>query len=90
MPSRFSGGWGQIIKSFGDRVTAASILALIMPLLAVTAIAIKLGSRGPVVFCQRRYGFDNEVIGVSRFRSTYTGRPGVTPVGRVLQRTSLD
>jgi lipopolysaccharide/colanic/teichoic acid biosynthesis glycosyltransferase len=65
------------------------------------AIAVKLDSRGPVLFKQSRYGFNNEKIDVYKFRSMYVdqldaaaGRlvtrndPRVTRVGRFIRRTS--
>jgi lipopolysaccharide/colanic/teichoic acid biosynthesis glycosyltransferase len=68
-----------------------------------TAIAIKLNSKGPVLFMQKRHGFNNEVINVFKFRSMYTdqcdptaraavtkGDPRVTRVGRFIRKTSID
>eukprot|EP01035_Chromulina_nebulosa_P013182 gene13182-17529_t len=68
-----------------------------------TGIAIKLDSKGPVLFRQKRYGFNNEVINVLKFRSMYTemsdptarnavtkNDPRVTPVGRFIRKTSID
>jgi lipopolysaccharide/colanic/teichoic acid biosynthesis glycosyltransferase len=67
------------------------------------AIAIKLDSRGPVFFRQKRYGFNNELIEVFKFRSMYVDQcdvtaaklvtkddPRVTRVGRFIRKTSLD
>jgi len=69
----------------------------------LTALAIKLDSRGPVLFKQKRYGFNNELIEVYKFRSMYVeqsdataaklvtkGDPRVTRVGRFIRKTSLD
>ncbi|MDH3663091.1 MAG: undecaprenyl-phosphate glucose phosphotransferase [Alphaproteobacteria bacterium] len=97
-------GWGLILKGMEDRVLAGLILLLISPLLLLITVLIKLDSRGPVLFRQKRYGFNNEVIEVLKFRSMYTDRcspdshvpqatkedPRVTRVGRFLRRTSLD
>jgi Undecaprenyl-phosphate glucose phosphotransferase len=96
-------GWNYIVKSMEDRVLAAAILVLIMPLLLVLCALIKLDSRGPVLFRQKRYGFNNEVIEVFKFRSMYIDHcddqavpqatrddPRVTRIGRILRRTSLD
>ncbi len=68
-----------------------------------TAIAIKLDSPGPVLFKQKRHGFNNEVIDVFKFRSMYTDKsdptarnavtkndPRVTKVGRFIRKTSID
>jgi lipopolysaccharide/colanic/teichoic acid biosynthesis glycosyltransferase len=71
--------------------------------MAVVAILIKLDSPGPVLFKQRRHGFNNENIEVFKFRSLYTdktdhdvrqsvtkGDPRVTRVGRFIRKTSID
>ncbi|MDX2260037.1 MAG: undecaprenyl-phosphate glucose phosphotransferase [Hyphomicrobiaceae bacterium] len=95
--------WGAIAKSFFDRVIAAVAIVLLSPVLAAVALAVRLDSRGPVLFRQKRYGFNNELIEVLKFRSMYTDRcdaaaaklvtkddPRVTPVGRFIRKTSLD
>ncbi len=71
--------------------------------MAAVALAIRLDSRGPVLFKQKRYGFNNELIEVYKFRSMYADRcdaaaprlvtkddPRVTQVGRFIRKTSLD
>ncbi len=96
-------GWSSLTKAVEDRVLAVLFLALLSPLLAAVAVAIKLDSRGPVLFKQRRYGFNNQLIEVWKFRTmfadktdedceqqTVKGDPRVTRVGRFLRRTSLD
>ena len=72
-------------------------------MLALIALAVKLNSRGPALFKQIRYGFNNEEIDVYKFRSMYVeqtdadgikqvtrGDPRVTRVGRFIRKTSLD
>ncbi len=79
------------------------MLVLAAPLMALIAIAIRLDSKGPVFFKQRRYGFNNELIEVLKFRSLYVDAsdasaasssprddPRVTRVGRFIRKTSLD
>ncbi|MEA3594700.1 sugar transferase, partial [Staphylococcus aureus] len=67
----------------------------------VCAILIKLGSRGPVLYRQTRYGLDGKPFQIWKFRSMYVARDDgsvqatkgdsrVTPIGRILRRTSLD
>jgi exopolysaccharide biosynthesis polyprenyl glycosylphosphotransferase len=93
----------QILKSVFDRTIALLALLLLSPVMALVALAIRLDSRGPVLFRQKRLGFNNELIDVWKFRSMYTDRtdanasrlvtrddPRVTPVGRFIRRTSLD
>ena len=95
--------WSVALKLVEDRLLAGMMILLLSPLLTVIAIAIKLDSRGPVLFRQTRYGFNNEKISVYKFRSMYvdqTDEDGVKSVtrddrrvtrfGRFLRRTSLD
>lgn len=96
-------GWGSIVKRVEDKVIGALILLMISPLMLIIAIAVKLDSKGPVFFKQNRYGFNNKLIGVLKFRSMYVddedtdastlvtkNDPRVTRVGAFLRRTSLD
>ncbi|WP_231573599.1 undecaprenyl-phosphate glucose phosphotransferase [Thermopetrobacter sp. TC1] len=97
------GTWGWFVKEVFDRVVAALLLILFAPVMAAVALAIKLESPGPVLFRQKRYGFNNELIEVYKFRSMYVDRcdanasrlvtkddPRVTRVGRFIRKTSLD
>ncbi|MFX8891468.1 sugar transferase, partial [Acinetobacter baumannii] len=59
------------LKSAFDRVVGAIILVLLAPVMAIVALAIKLDSPGPVLFLQKRYGFNNERIDVFKFRSLF-------------------
>lgn len=89
-------------KRLEDLVIGGAILALISPLLLVIALGVKLTSAGPVIFKQRRYGLNGEVVEVWKFRSmtvcddgesVVQARKGdcrVTPFGAFLRRTSLD
>ncbi len=98
-------GWDGIVKSVEDRVLASLILLLVSPLMLCIALGVKLSSPGPVFFRQKRYGFNNEIIEVFKFRSMYVERceaesgpieqarrtdPRITPFGALLRRTSLD
>jgi Undecaprenyl-phosphate glucose phosphotransferase len=97
--------FGQVLlKSAIDKTLAALMLLVGAPLLLALAAAIKLDSRGPVLFRQNRYGFGDRVIGVYKFRtmcaeaSDHNGvvchqgpnDPRVTRVGHFLRRWSLD
>ena len=88
---------------FDKIVGVLALLALAPVMLRWSPLAIKLDSRGPVLFRQKRYGFNNELIEVFKFRSMYTDRcdanaaklvtkddPRVTRVGRFIRKTSLD
>jgi len=96
-------GWGLFLKNVFDRVVAGMAIVLLAPLMLAVAAAIKIESRGPVIFKQKRYGFNNQLIEVFKFRSMYANRcdtnattlvskgdPRVTRVGRFIRRTSLD
>ncbi|MBB4015925.1 Undecaprenyl-phosphate glucose phosphotransferase [Chelatococcus caeni] len=95
--------WDLVLKWLFDKVVGAILLMLLSPLLLLTALAVKLDSPGPVLFRQKRYGFNNELIEVFKFRSMYVdqsdataarlvtkGDPRVTRVGRIIRKTSLD
>ena len=64
-------GWNYLIKTFEDRLLALIIVILILPLIAFIAIAIKFDSPGPELFRQKRFGFNNNVISVWKFRTMY-------------------
>ena len=95
--------WGSVTKWVFDKIVGTLALFFLAPLMLAVAVAIKLDSRGPVLFRQKRYGFNNELVEVFKFRSMYTDRcdanavrlvtkndPRVTPVGRFIRKTSLD
>ncbi|MFN8830481.1 MAG: undecaprenyl-phosphate glucose phosphotransferase [Labrys sp. (in: a-proteobacteria)] len=95
--------WDSIIKRLFDLFFGTLILLMVSPIMIATAIAIKLDSKGPVFFRQKRYGFNNEAIEVWKFRSLYAEMsdfsaaklvtkddPRVTRVGRFIRKTSID
>lgn len=95
--------WDTIIKRVFDLLFAALALALLSPVMLITALAIRLDSPGPVLFRQKRYGFNNELIEVLKFRSMYHEKTDanaaklvtrndsrVTRVGRFIRKTSID
>lgn len=85
-----------------DVCVAGLALLVLSPLLFVVALAIRLESRGPVLFSQIRYGWDNRPFRVYKFRSMWTERcdsgsrqcvendPRVTPLGAILRKTNID
>ncbi len=96
-------GWRQFVKFLEDRIIAGLIFLMILPVMAVIAILIKLDSKGPVLFTQNRYGFNNQLIKVYKFRSMYSDKTDanaeklvtrndsrITKIGAFLRRTSLD
>jgi Undecaprenyl-phosphate glucose phosphotransferase len=95
--------WDMVTKWILDRVVGILLLILSAPLFAMIAIAIKLDSKGPIFFRQKRFGFNNQQIDVLKFRSLHhhfsdplaarvvtRNDPRVTRVGRFIRKTSLD
>ena len=95
--------WDLVMKWTFDHFVGGIILLLAAPLLALVALAVKLDSPGPVLFRQKRFGFNNERIDVFKFRSLYHDQADplatrvvtkndsrVTRVGRFIRKTSLD
>jgi len=92
----------QATKRFADVTLAALGLALTLPFMALIAVAIKLDSRGPVLFRQRRVGQNGRIFVLNKFRSMTVDAekagavwatrndPRVTRVGRWLRLTRLD
>jgi exopolysaccharide biosynthesis polyprenyl glycosylphosphotransferase len=62
-------GWQFAVKHALDRLVAAALILLLTPLLLVSVIAVKLSSRGPVFFRQRRVGRDGRPFDLLKFRS---------------------
>src|SRR5262249_54496989 len=91
-----------IVKRAFDLIFASCSLIILSPLFLVISIAIKLDSRGPVLFRQKRHGFNNEEIRVFKFRSMTTiedgdrfseairNDPRVTRIGRIMRSTNID
>ena len=95
--------WDLVMKWMFDHFAGAIVLLLAAPVMALVALAIKLDSPGPVLFRQKRFGFNNERIDVFKFRSLYHDQADpmaakvvtkndsrVTRVGRFIRKTSLD
>src|ERR671924_1277691 len=95
-----SHGLGDAAKRAFDVVVAALLLVLAGPLILVLAAAIKLESRGPVLFRGRRVGLHGREFRIAKFRKMYDGARGpaltasddgrFTRMGRFLARTKLD
>lgn len=96
-------GFYRAVKRFLD-VTASFLgLVLLSPLLLTVSILIKIDSRGPVIFRQKRIGRNGKVFGIYKFRSmcvgaektgsgVYSGKGDarVTRIGKILRATSID
>jgi Undecaprenyl-phosphate glucose phosphotransferase len=95
--------WDVVMKWLFDKLIGGLMLVCALPAMAAIALIIKLESRGPILFKQKRYGFNNDLIEVYKFRSMYAETadatasklvtkddPRVTRVGRIIRKTSLD
>lgn len=95
--------WDFVLKWIFDKVVALIAIILLSPLMLAAALAVKFTSKGPIIFKQKRHGFNNELIEVYKFRSMYTEMsdadasklvtkddPRVTPVGRFIRKSSID
>jgi Undecaprenyl-phosphate glucose phosphotransferase len=95
--------WDIVMKYLFDKIVGMLCLVLVAPVMLLVAIAVRANSRGPILFKQKRYGFNNELVEVYKFRSMYFDQldydavklvtrddPRVTPVGRFIRKTSLD
>ena len=96
-------GWNSVVKWVEDKSIALVLIVLLSPVWLLTALAVKLSSRGPILFRQDRLGFYNEPIQIYKFRTMYheaqdadaetlvtRGDLRVTSVGRILRRFSID
>ncbi len=95
-------GPDRFIKRAFDVVVSATLLLCLLPVIVVIAIAIKLGSRGPILYRQTRMGLDGHTFRMIKFRTMRVDaeRDGPrwanadddrrTRLGRILRRTSLD
>jgi Undecaprenyl-phosphate glucose phosphotransferase len=92
-----------LVKRIEDVVMAGFCLLVTLPLMLMIALSIKLDSRGPVLFSQKRLGANNLPFDLLKFRSMYVeqtdplghqltraGDPRITRVGKFLRITSLD
>ncbi len=91
-----------MVKRTFDLAIGIPALVGLLPLFLLVAVAIKLDSKGPVFFLQRRYGFNQATFRIVKFRSmsvaeddravrqAVRGDPRVTRVGRILRRFNID
>ena len=91
-----------MLKRLFDLIAASAGLLVLSPLLAAIAVMVRAGSPGPAIHWSRRVGRNNRPFAMPKFRTMRTDAPEVpthlltdpdrwvTPLGRVLRRTSLD
>jgi exopolysaccharide biosynthesis polyprenyl glycosylphosphotransferase len=96
--------WDAVIKEAEDYVIGGVVTLLLLPVLALVAVAIKLDNPGPVIFKQRRHAFNNHEFDIYKFRTmrwnptaatenlrqTCRNDDRITRVGRFLRASSLD
>ena len=91
----------ELLKRTLDLLTVCATLPLTLPLMAITALSIRLESGGPVFFTQQRMGFQCQPFTVYKFRSMYTDQQGsgytvdgedprITRVGKVIRKYRVD
>ena len=91
------------IKRALDVIISLTALIVLSPVLALIALLIRLESKGPVIFKQKRFGKNKEFFEILKFRTMRTDAPRdvptndlrgavsyITPLGGVLRKTSLD
>ncbi|CEN94070.1 MAG: sugar transferase [Paeniclostridium sordellii] len=94
------------IKNIIDRVFGLVLLILLSPVLLIISILIKIDSKGPVIFKQKRLGKNGQIFEIYKFRTMYVNAPDlrnedgstfnsdddprVTKIGKFLRKTSLD
>jgi Undecaprenyl-phosphate glucose phosphotransferase len=101
--NRRVGGEAEIIKWLEDIILATILLILLAPALISIAILVKMDSPGPIIFRQRRLGYNNQIFEILKFRTMHRAvsdngdlrqatqhDPRVTRIGKYLRRASLD
>jgi len=95
-------GFRGVLKRCTDITFTLAGMIAVLPVMLLLALLIRVTSRGPVIFKQRRYGLDGHEIVVYKFRSMYVAEDGdeiwqatrddprITPIGKILRSYSLD
>ena len=96
-------GWNRVIKRSFDLTMTASSLAILSPFFIIVAILVKITSRGPILYIQKRVGMDGKVFNMYKFRTmridaeknsgpvwAKEGDPRRTGIGAFLRRSNLD
>jgi Undecaprenyl-phosphate glucose phosphotransferase len=95
-------GWNLVAKRFFDVIFASLALLIASPVMLVTALLVKLTSRGPILYRQERMGMDGELFQILKFRTMRSDAevegavmaskddPRRTPIGTFLRQSSID
>lgn len=94
--------WQRILKRLMDVILSLIAIVLLIPVYIGLAVAVKLSSKGPVLFFQQRIGIHGKGFNIVKFRTMYldaeksgpqlssTHDPRITRVGRFMRKTRLD
>lgn len=94
--------WQSILKRVLDVVVSIGVLVILSPVYLVTAILVRLSSKGPIFYLQERIGLNGKPFNIIKFRSMYIDAekfgpqlsadsdPRITPWGRVMRKYRLD
>ena len=95
--------WSILFKMVSDGILSIIALILLSPLMILIGLLIKLDSPGPIIFRQKRLGFNNKEFDIYKFRSMRHGEAAekkiaqatrddvrITRIGRFIRRTSID
>ena len=98
-----SNPFNSVIKRITDILGAIAAIIIFSPIMLLTVLAVKLTSKGPIIFSQERVGLHNKPFKMYKFRSMYVqtpeeeatrwttkGDPRVTKVGRFIRRFNID
>lgn len=94
--------WQRFTKRLGDILVSVFALICLLPIYAIIAIGVRLGSSGPVIYKQKRIGLHGKPFNIYKFRSMFQNAEGkgpqlssendnrITPFGRFLRKSRLD
>lgn len=95
--------YNKIIKRIIDLIISITVLILLFWLFIIISIFVKITSKGPILFIQRRIGINKKEFYMIKFRTMYADTPSetpthllhdsniyITPFGKILRKTSLD
>jgi exopolysaccharide biosynthesis polyprenyl glycosylphosphotransferase len=94
--------WQKFLKRTFDIITALTVLVIGLPFYVLVGVLVKMGSKGPVFYTQKRIGLGGKPFDIIKFRSMYTDAeaagpqlskeddPRITRMGKFLRKTRID
>lgn len=94
--------WQKFLKRTFDIITALAVLVIGLPFYVLVGVLVKMGSKGPVFYTQKRIGLGGKPFDIIKFRSMYTDAeaagpqlskeddPRITRMGKFLRKTRID